>query len=119
MEKFHLMKALVFTVVVGLGVAQAPTYAQVNPPYITIPVSGVASGEVVTVSGANFVPGAVVMLKLTGPVSDSWSQTVGIGGDGSISYPIRFHEEGMYRVEVLDNDGSQLTQLMVSSARHQ
>lgn len=117
MPKSRLVTALTAGIIFGLATAQAS--AQVAPPHITIPTSGVAAGDVVTISGANFSPGSTVILRVTGPVSDSWSQSYGIGGDGTLSYPIRFSEEGMYRLEVLGNDGDPLTLLLVSAARHQ
>ena len=92
-------------------------HAQTNPPWITIPSSAVAMGEVTTVTGGNFAPGSVVTLKVTAPGSGGWSQTLGVGADGAISYPVQFGEEGLYKLEVLAREGGRLTMLMVSSAR--
>lgn len=117
MPKFGVLTALTASLILGLATPQAS--AQDAPPHINIPTSGVATGDVVTISGANFSPGSTVILKVTGPVSDSWSQSYGIGGDGKLSYPVRFSEEGMYKLEVLGNDGGPLTLLLVSAARHQ
>jgi hypothetical protein len=119
MVKSRLVHAVIVGAMLGLGGTQVPVRAQANPPYITIPNSGVASGDTVTVSGANFSPGSVVILRLTGPAAEVWSQSFGIDTDGSLSYPVRFNEEGMYKLEVLASDGNPLTMIMVSSARLQ
>lgn len=118
MLNFRLARAIAVSVAIGFAAVQGPVAAQSNPPYVTLPVSGVSAGDTTTVSGANFQPGAVVTLKLSGPAADSWSQTLGVGSDGSISYPIRFNEEGAYVIEVLSSAGAQLAMIRVSSARH-
>lgn len=90
----------------------------VDPPNLTLPVSAVATGDLVPVAGANFAGGTIIALRLTGPARDSWSIAVAVGGDGRISYPIRFVEEGMYRLEALNERGERLAMLMISAARH-
>src|SRR5688572_22587843 len=87
---------------VGAWIAGASLISsgQMNPPWVTIPNSAAAMGEVTTVTGGNFTPGSVVTLKLTPPGASGWSRTVGVGPDGKISYPIHFGEEGLYKLEV-------------------
>jgi hypothetical protein len=119
MLKTRVIQAIAFGILFGLGAAQGPANAQVNPPQITIPTSGVAYGDSVTVSGRNFSPGSLVFLRLTGPLADSWTKSVNVGSDGSISYPIRFNEEGVYLLEVVARDGLPLALLKLSSARRQ
>lgn len=105
---------------VALGGWHLGAVAQVvDPPNLTLPVSAVATGDVVPVAGSGFAGGTIIALRLTGPVRDSWSAAVSVGSDGKISYPIRFLEEGMYRLEALNERGERLTMLMISAARHQ
>jgi hypothetical protein len=106
------VNAFLFAVLVGLGAAQVPVSAQDARPYLSAPTSGLVAGDIATVSGANFVPGSVVMLKVTGPRADSWSQSVGIGPDGKMSFPILLNDAGVYSLEVIAGEGNPMTMLI-------